>query len=158
MDSREFCQGWGVHLFEASTHISDRSNPWTKVEDNTVRSSSKFPWRLVALLAVFAMIVAACGTESTSTTEGAGSTTDTTTPTATTQPATTDTTSAPAPEGFEYKIAVIEDFTTDNVWAWYDTENSVYNQYLLAGSVASVYGQVAPTYTLAPSLALPADP
>ncbi len=124
-----------------------------------MRSSSNFRWRLVAILAVFAMIAAACGTESTSTTEGdTGQTPATTAAPATTTGDSPATTAAPTVEGFEYKIAVIEDFTTDNVWAWYDTENSVYNQYLLAGSVASVYGQIAPTYTLAPSLALPADP
>lgn len=124
-----------------------------------MRSSSKAPWRFVAILAVLAIIAAACG-DTTTTTEAVTDTVDDVT-TTTAAPATDDTpttTAAPAATGFEYNIAVIEDFTTDNFWAYYDTDNSVYNGYLLGGEAAAVYTQIAPSFTLAPSLAADAVP
>ena len=124
-----------------------------------MRSSSKFPWRFVALLAVLAMIAAACGGTSSDTT-AAPDVTDTTASGTDTPDTTegTETTTPPSVDGFEYKIAVIEDFTTDNYWTYLDTDNSVYNGYLLGGQAAAVYTQVAPNFTLAPSLALDAVP
>ncbi len=107
-------------------------------------------WRWVAVLAVFAMIVAACTT-------GGGDTTTTAEPPGpgTTQPPTTGTTQPPAPQGFTYSVGIISDPTTDNVWAYLDTESDVYNSYVLASQGASLYGQQLPSYQYAPSAALP---
>ena len=123
-------------------------------------SSSKFPWRIVAILAVLAMVAAACG--DTTTSDVVDDVDDTVADVTTTTAAAPDDEPVDdepvAADGFEYKIAVIEDFTTDNYWAYLDTDNSVYNSYLLGNEPAAVYTQLAPTFTLAPSLAADAVP
>ncbi len=99
------------------------------------------------------MIVAACttGTDATTTTADDGG------------PAPTDapgpvTTEPPAPvAGFSYNVGIISDVTTVNVWAYLDVESDVYNSYVLASQGASLYSQQLPSYTYAPSVALPAE-
>ncbi len=109
-------------------------------------------WRVLALLAVMAMIVAACS--DTTTDPGTGATTTTA------ASGTTDTTAAgetPAPAGFEYTIAIFSDPTTDNPWAALDTENDVWTIYVNPDGGA-LYTYQGPTYTLIPSLAEPDSP
>ncbi|MFQ5524151.1 MAG: ABC transporter substrate-binding protein [Acidimicrobiia bacterium] len=111
-------------------------------------------WRWWAILAVFAMVVAACqtgGEEPTATTEAPA-------PTPTTEAPTTPTPTEPsAPEGFTYNTGIISDPTTDNVWAYLDTESDVYNSYVLASQGVSLYTLALPTYTHAPVAAAPVD-
>lgn len=84
-------------------------------------------------------------------------------------PATTATTAAaqvpdeeetmPEPEpGFTYKLAIFSDPTTDNPWAYLDTEADVWNQYVLSPSIPSLYGSTFPSYTLVPGLAADVEP
>lgn len=102
------------------------------------------------MLAVFAMIVAACnGTEPTTTTG------DGTTPTTGDGP--TPTTAPPSVDGFTYNVGIISDPTTDNVWAYLDTESDVYNSYVLASQGATLYTLTLPTYTYSPVVAQPAE-
>lgn len=103
-------------------------------------------WRFVVLLAVFAMVAAACQSETTDTTAAGGETTTTAASGETT------TTAAPAPQGFTYNIAIFSDPTTDNPWASLDTENDVWTNYVIPG-VASLYTFQPPSYTLIPVVA-----
>ncbi|MDX1468029.1 MAG: ABC transporter substrate-binding protein [Acidimicrobiia bacterium] len=107
-------------------------------------------WRWLAVLAVFAMIVAACETVDPTTTTG-----DTAPPT--TDDGTTPTTAPPSVEGFTYNVGIISDPTTDNAWAYLDTESDVYNSYVLASQGATLYTLTLPTYTYSPVVALPAE-
>ena len=110
-------------------------------------------WRWLAILAVFAMIVAACqpgGQEPAETTEAPA-------PTPTTAAPAPTPTEPPAPEGFTYNTGIISDPTTDNVWAFLDTESDVYNSYVLASQGVSLYTLALPTYTHAPVAAAPVD-
>lgn len=107
-------------------------------------------WRWLALLAVMAMIVAACsetGAEdpadgATTTTTAAPDDTDTTEPTDGGEPT----------EGFAYTIAIFSDPTTDNPWAAFDTENDVWTNYVNPDG-AALYTYQGPTYTLVPGIA-----
>lgn len=107
---------------------------------------------MLALLAVFAMIVAAC----TSTTEDTTTTAEPPGP-GTTQPPSPGTTQPPAPQGFTYNVGIISDPTTDNAWAYLDTESDVYNSYVLASQGATLYTLQLPTYTYAPVAASAAE-
>lgn len=112
-------------------------------------------WRWLALLAVMAMIVAACsdsGTDAepddddsgTTTTEAPSDDTDTTEP--------SDDDGDAGGEEFPYSIAIFSDPTTDNPWAALDTENDVWTNYVNPDG-ASLYGYQGPTYTLIPGIA-----
>ncbi len=114
--------------------------------------------RWVALLAVFALIVAACSSDATD---------DPTTTTATSDDggAQTDTTGAPgepsgSDEGFELAIAIFEDLTTDNFWAYLDPENSVWNSYVFGNQAPGLFQYSSPALQLVPlvSEGLPAEP
>ncbi|HEY5684726.1 MAG TPA: ABC transporter substrate-binding protein [Acidimicrobiia bacterium] len=114
-------------------------------------SNTNARWRWLALLAVFAMIVAACSSDTTDTTADSGDSGATTTTAAPGD--TTDTTEAPpAATGYTYKMAIFSDPTTDNPWAALDTENDVWTNYVNPDG-ASLYGYQGPTYTLVPGIA-----
>ena len=66
-------------------------------------------------------------------------------------------TTAP-PTAFTYKVAIFSNPTTDNPWAYFDTEPDVWNQYTLAGTLPSLYGSAFPTFTIVPGLAADIDP
>ncbi|MDX1449019.1 MAG: ABC transporter substrate-binding protein [Acidimicrobiia bacterium] len=107
-------------------------------------------WRWLALLAVMAMIVAAC-----SDTGGEEPSDDTGATTTTAAPDDTDTTEPMddgSSEGFPYTIAIFSDPTTDNPWAALDTENDVWTNYVNPDG-AALYTYQGPTYTLVPAMA-----
>lgn len=111
-------------------------------------------WRWIAVLAVFALVAAACqsgGAESTTTTGGGAEESTTTTQAQTTS------TEAPAPAGYTLNVAIFSDPTTDNPWAALDTENDVWTNYVNPGE-AALFGYQFPSYTLAPSLASDPEP
>ena len=126
------------------------------MEDHTVRTHLA-RWRWLALLAVFAMVVAACSSDTTDDTDAGddGTTTTTAAESTTTAPSGdgSDTTQPDTtPEGFSYNIAIFSDPTTDNPWAALDTESDVWTNYTLPGGTA-LYGYQPPTYTVVPALA-----
>ncbi len=126
-------------------------------------------WRWLALVAVFALVAAACqgGTTDTTTDGGAATTaaggTDTTAAggtettagaTATTAAGGTDTTAAPSAEGFSYTMGIFADVTTDNYWTLLDTGGAtVWNSYLLDDTHVGLFGLVAPGFEVIPDLA-----
>jgi peptide/nickel transport system substrate-binding protein len=122
-----------------------------EMEDHTVNTTTS-RWRVLALLAVMAMIVAACS--------DAG--TDAPTTTATTAPSgDTDTTEpsddTPSPGAFEYTMAIFSDPTTDNPWAAIDTESDVWTSYVNP-TMFALYEYQGPTYTLVPAMASEGSP
>lgn len=98
-----------------------------------MKVSKPFGLRLFALLAVFAMIVAACtsdGGDDTTTTAGDGAPT-------TTQG---DGNGEPPPTvGGSFSVGFISNITTDNWWASLDTESSTYNQAFLGNGKTSLF-------------------
>lgn len=98
-------------------------------------------WRWLAVLTVFALVVAACqsdsGEETTTTTAAGGE--ETTTTTAAGGEETTTTTAAGGAEGFAYKTGIFQDVTTDNFWSYLDPNSTVWNQYVLAPTKAQLF-------------------
>lgn len=127
-------------------------------------SSNRRLWRLIAILATFAMIAAACGSDTTETTsagttdttvDGTGST-DTT---AATTP--TDTTTPPTGEAFTYRLGMTSDLTTTNYWTYYGGgDSTVYNAYVLGPAKNGLFGIDLPSLAVVPGLAegLPVEP
>lgn len=113
----------------------------------TSRKLSK--WRWLAVVAVLAMIAAACAEGTTETT--AGETTTTAAPSD--DGDTTTTTAAPTVEGFTYKIGIFSDLTTDNFWAYLGPEADVYNGYVLGSSHPALFAIRYPNILVAPQLA-----
>lgn len=107
-------------------------------------------WTWLAVIAVFALIAAACGqgtpTETTSTTAGPSSTTTTKAPT-------TETTAPPAAEGFTYKMGIFNDLTTDNYWAYIGPESEVWNGYVLGSQHPALFTLAYPNIIHVPDLA-----
>ncbi len=107
-------------------------------------------WTWIAVVALLALVAAACGqgttTESTTTTE-AGATTTTAASGATT------TTAATGSAGFTYKLGIFEDLTTDNYWSYLDAESSVWNGYVLGNQHTSLFTLAAPSWQLVPGIA-----
>lgn len=66
-------------------------------------------------------------------------------------------TTAP-PTAFTYKVAIFSNPTTDNPWAYFDTEPDVWNQYTLSGTLPALYGSAFPTFTIVPGLAADVEP
>lgn len=117
-------------------------------------SSKGYLWRLVAILAVFALIVAACSGTATEETEAtAAPSTEVTTPPASDAPGTTEG-GTPAPAGFTYSIGMTSDITTTNYWAYNNADSTVYNAYTLNGQAASVFGIDLPSLAVVPGLAM----
>jgi ABC-type transport system substrate-binding protein len=114
-----------------------------------VRHSRRL-WTWIAVVALLALVAAACGQgttqESTTTTEAMSTTT-------TAGTGATTTTSAGSTAGFTYKIGIFEDLTTDNFWAYLDTESSVWNAYVLGNQHPALFTVSAPTWQLVPDLA-----
>jgi ABC-type transport system substrate-binding protein len=115
-------------------------------------------WRWLALLAVMAMIVAACSDAgSDDDPDDTGETTTTAAPsTDSTEPA-DEPDDEPSAEGFAYSIAIFSDPTTDNPWAALDTENDVWTNYVNPDG-AALYAYQGPTYTLVPGIAADDSP
>ena len=74
--------------------------------------------------------------------------------------ATTTTAPEAMPEAgpFTYKLAIFSDPTTDNPWAYLDTEADVWNQYVLSPAIPTLYGSTFPSYTVVPNLAADVEP
>ena len=114
--------------------------------------------RGVILLAVLAMVAAACTSDSGDTTVTTAapapgdSTTTTEAPTDTTA-APTDTTAAPAPSGATFRIGMIANITTDNWWAAIDTDSQSQNQAYLTNMKPALFNLSNPGFTLVPLLA-----
>lgn len=112
---------------------------------STSRKLSK--WRWLAVIAVLALVAAACAEGTTDTTSGE------TTTTAATGDGETTTTAAPTVEGFTYKIGIFSDLTTDNFWAYLGPEADVYNGYVLGSSHPALFTIAYPNILVVPSLA-----
>ena len=150
---------------------------------NVLSRHSSLRWLAVA--AVLAMLAAACGEEeaeqpvataatvaaTTATTTAAAMEPDEEAPAAAEPDAPEETTATTvaqasgeeqpaveAPPGFTYKLAIFSDPTTDNPWAFIDTEADVWNQYVLAPAIPSLYGSAFPSYTVVPGLAADVEP
>lgn len=101
--------------------------------------SDRSHWRWFALFAVFGLIVAAC--------QPAADTDTTTEPedgATTSAPADTDTTEPPTTEGFVYRTGIFSDTTTDNFWAYYDPNSTVWNAYVLAPTKPALFQILLP--------------
>lgn len=120
--------------------------------------------RLFALLAVLAMVAAACtggGTADTTadtTGDTTGETTEETTPPDTGEDTTPeDTTGDTGGAGGEfdtYTLGIFQDVTTDNAWNMLDTAgNTVWNSYFLDPTTASAYQIALPGLEVVPELA-----
>jgi peptide/nickel transport system substrate-binding protein len=120
-----------------------------------VKTTRPFGLRLFALLAVFAMIVAACTTDGaveTTAADGDG--------TATTAPPTTGEGDGPdvgAPEG-SFRVGFISNITTDNWWASLDTLSSTYNQGYLTNMHTSLFTLSLPGFVYLPAMAATDEP
>ncbi|HVM24774.1 MAG TPA: ABC transporter substrate-binding protein [Candidatus Limnocylindrales bacterium] len=110
--------------------------------------------RLFVLIAVLALVAAACGTDTASPTDDPGDS-----PGETTDPgATDDPGDSPDPgtggELDTYTLGIFQDVTTDNRWNMYDTAgNTVWNSYFLAPMDAGAYTIAMPGIELQPVLA-----
>ncbi|NND83781.1 MAG: ABC transporter substrate-binding protein [Acidimicrobiia bacterium] len=131
-------------------------------------SSKSTLWRLMAILAVFALIVAACADGDTS--DDTEAPAETEAPAATEAPADDEPADdepmddepaddEPAPAAFTYAMGMTSDITTTNYWAYYNADGTVYNSYVLGGQAASVFGIDLPSLAVVPSLGvgLPAE-
>lgn len=119
--------------------------------------------RFLALLAVLALVAAACtgggGADTTTATEeppATGETTPETTPddTGDTTPDTApDTTDGAPSAGGTFTAGIFENMTTDNLWNNLDQGNSVWNSYVLGPTTDSPYDIVYPGIEVVPNLA-----
>lgn len=108
-------------------------------------------WRLVVAFAVFALVAAACGDDdATTTTPAPGQTTTTAGPGTTTTP--------PPAEGFVYRTGIFQDTTTDNYWAYYDPQSTVWNAYVLGPTKPALFGINLPGLELTNDVAASDDP
>jgi len=122
-----------------------------------VKTTRPFGLRLFAILAVFAMIVAACdadGGADTTLAEGDGA--------ATTAPPATgegegEGDGVAAPEG-AFRVGFISNITTDNWWASLDTLSSTYNQGYLGNMKTSLFTLSLPGFVYIPAMAATEEP
>lgn len=120
--------------------------------------------RWLALIAVFAMVAAACGSGDDSNEEEDGSTTAASQAPASTQaPATTEAASealeevepaGPTEPTGTLTYAIFEDLPTDNYWAGLvPPQNTIYVDYVFGHTAPSLYTEAFPNYMLVPSMA-----
>lgn len=120
------------------------------------------------LLVAFALLAAACtGDDGGDTTTTGGDATETTaamtteTTAADTTDGTTETT-APAAQatGFTYNMGIFQDLQTDNFWAYYGPDGTVWSQYVLAPTKPALYDILYPALGVIPDVAtaLPPEP
>ena len=112
-------------------------------------------FRLLAVLAVLALAVAACASETADTTVAGdedGAATTTTGGDDGDGDEEGDGDEAPSIEGATFNVGFIENISTDNWWAAQDTENSSYNQYLDSGK-AQLFKISLPGFVLIPDAA-----
>lgn len=122
-----------------------------------MKTTKPFGLRLFALLAVFAMVVAACtDSGTTDTTEGGGGATTTEGTGGTT--ATTEGGGGPAVEGGTFNIGFISNITTDNWWAALDTLSSTYNQAYLGNGKTALFTLSLPGFVYIPGIAATDEP
>ncbi len=111
-------------------------------------------WRWLAIIGVFALVAAACQ-------PGPPPEAVTTAPPTEVTAAPTETTAAPGAEptgeAFTYEIGIFADTTTDNYWAYFDPESSVWNAYVLGPTVPSIYALAFPGINVVPDLAAEAE-
>lgn len=116
--------------------------------------------RLFALLAIFALVVAACTSgDTTDTTEDTGGATATTEGGGTTE--TTEDgggTTTPPATGGAYSVGFISNITTDNWWAALDTLSSTYNQAYLGNAKIALFTLSNPGFVFVPGIAATAAP
>ena len=109
-------------------------------------SGKVLPMRLLALFAVFGLVVAACGGET------GPSASESEEPAGSEAPA-----SGPSTGGGDvgtYTLGIFQDVTTDNVWAYNGPDQgTVWNQYLLAPTLAAAYTIAYPGIEYVPDLA-----
>ncbi|MEX1280793.1 MAG: ABC transporter substrate-binding protein [Acidimicrobiia bacterium] len=130
-----------------------------------IESSKRHLLKFVALLAVLAMIAAACGGDTTDTTEAEGG--DTTT---TTEGESGDTTTTEGEDGGDeggepsaggtYAMGMTSDITTTNYWTYLGdgASGTVYAQYVNAPTVRGLYGIDLPSLAVVPDLAVAGPP
>ena len=113
--------------------------------------------RWVAGLAVLGLVLVACSSGTVDETTSTAAPDDTT---ATTTADSDTGSSEGSMDGFELDIAIFEDLTTDNYWAYLDPENSVWNAYVFANQAPTLFQYASPTNQLVPLVAegLPAEP
>ena len=120
-----------------------------------MKATRPFGLRLFALLAVFALVVAACTS---------GDTTDTTESgddggTATTEAAGGGDDDGPAPvEGGTFRVGFVSSITTDNWFASLDTLNSTINQAYLGNAKTSMFKLTNPGFVYVPGIASTSEP
>ena len=122
-----------------------------------MKATKPFGLRLFALLAVFALVVAACTSgDTTETTDGEGGGTDTTQD----GDGSTDTTGGDVTtvEGGTFNVGFISNITTDNYFASLDTLSSTYNQAYLGNSKMQLYALTNPGFVYVPGLGATSEP
>ena len=128
-----------------------------------MKVTKPFGLRLLALLAVFAMVVAACTGDSadeTTTTDGGDGDGGVTTTTGGDDGDGDDGGETPV-EGGSFRIGMIANITTDNWWASLDTESSSQNQAYLTNSKTALYTLALPGFVHVPAAAateVPVEP
>lgn len=88
-------------------------------------------WRVLAILAAMSVLGAACGGDEAGDEESPG----------------------PAEGAFAYQVGTFEDTTTDNFWAYYDPESSVWNAYFLGATKPGLYDYAFPGLEVIPDAA-----
>ncbi len=121
-----------------------------------MKVTKPFGLRLLALLAVFAMIVAACSgetTEDTTTTTGGGGGEATTTTEGDGGGGGGGETPPPSAGEGSLRIGMIANITTDNWWAALDTESSSQNQAYLTSGKTALFTTSLPGFVYIPAVA-----
>jgi ABC-type transport system substrate-binding protein len=129
---------------------------------------------LLAALAAFALLVAACTSDDEPAATAAPAPSPTDAPVPVEPPPGPDPTDAPAPqptqapgpdappppEPFTYTVGIFEDLQTDNFWAYWGPDTTAWTQYVLAPTKPSLYEITYPAIAVTPDLAaaLPAEP
>ena len=124
-----------------------------------MKVTKPFGLRLLALLAVFAMVVAACTSDAgddTTTTAG-GDEGDATSTTAGGDEGDDEGEEAPV-EGGSFRIGMIANITTDNWFASLDTESQSQNQAYLTNSKVQLFDISLPGFVLVPEAAATPEP